>query len=80
LLCYDAIFYASSNIPLFYYNFNYDVTGVMLLTVTGFLRDWDDAPLAILRDWGDAWWVEIMRQNEVAANLKGNWIFCFALS
>jgi hypothetical protein len=52
----------------------------MLLTVTGFLRDWDDAPLAILWDWGDAWWVEIMRQNEVAANLKGNWIFCFALS
>ena len=78
MLCYDAIFYASSNIPLIYYNFNYDVTGVMLLK--GFLRDWGNAPLTILRDWGDAWWVEIMRPNEVEANLEGNWIFRFALS
>ena len=52
MIGYDALFYASSNIPLFYYNFTYDLTWVMLLT--GLLWDWGDAPLAILRDWGDA--------------------------
>jgi hypothetical protein len=52
LIGYDALFYASSNIPLFYYNFTYNLTGVMLLT--GLLWDWGDAPLAIVQDWGDA--------------------------